>query len=317
VTLELLHWHDLKEQSLPKKEAMMIATSTRATDQPAVIRRAQAADVDTCGLICYDAFTALNKHHNFPPDFPSLDAAKHVISMMFSHPGFHCVVAEQDGRIVGSNCMDERSAIAGIGPITIDPSVQNGGLGRQLMMAVMDRAAEQRFPGVRLVQAAFHNRSMCLYAKLGFEIREPLVVMQGRPIHQVPDGYSIRSAVADDLEAYNALCRRVHGHDRSGEMSDAIAQGVARVVERDGRITACASIVGFFGHAVAENTSDLQALLGGVDEFVGPGLLLPTRNTGLFRWCLNHGLHVVEPMTLMTIGLYNEPTGAFLPSILY
>jgi N-acetylglutamate synthase-like GNAT family acetyltransferase len=296
---------------------MVMATPAQANDQPAIIRRAQSRDIDSCGLICYDAFTTLNKHHNFPPDFPSPDAAKQVISMMFSHPGFFCVVAEQDGKIVGSNCMDERSAIAGIGPITIAPSAQNGGVGRQLMMAVIDRAAERRFPGVRLVQAAFHNRSMSLYAKLGFNIREPLVVMQGPPIDLIPHGYSIRSAEADDLEACNALCRRVHGHDRSGEMSDAIAQGVGRVVERDGRITACASIVGFFGHAVAENTSDLQALLGGVDEFVGPGLLLPTRNTGLFRWCLNHGLHVVEPMTLMTIGLYNEPTGAFLPSILY
>jgi hypothetical protein len=296
---------------------MMNGAPAHAADQPAIIRRAQAPDIDPCGLICYDAFTTLNKHHNFPPDFPSPDAAKQVIAMMFSHPGFFCVVAEQDGIIVGSNCMDERSAIAGIGPITIALAVQNGGVGRQLMMAVMDRAAERRFPGARLVQAAFHNRSMSLYAKLGFDIREPLVVMQGRPIHQIPDGYSVRSAVADDLEACNALCRRVHGHDRSGEMSDAIALGVARIVERDGRITACASTVGFFGHAVAENTGDLQALLGGVDEFAGPGFLLPTRNTEIFRWCLNHGLRVVEPMTLMTIGLYNEPAGAFLPSILY
>ena len=295
----------------------MIATSAQATDQPAVIRRAQPKDIDPCGVICYDAFTTLNNHHNFPPDFPSPDVAKHVLSMMFSHPGFYCVVAEQNGRVVGSNCMDERSAIAGIGPITIDPSVQNAGLGRQLMMAVMSRAAERRFPGVRLVQAAFHNRSMSLYAKLGFDIREPLVVMQGRPIHQIPHGYSVRPAVADDLEACNALCRRVHGHDRSGEMSDAIAQGSARVAERDGRITACASIVGFFGHSVAENTIDLQALLGGVDEFAGPGFLLPARNAELFRWCLNQGLRVVEPMTLMTTGLYSEPAGAFLPSILY
>ena len=66
--------------------------------------------------------------------------------------------------------MDERSAIAGIGPITIAPSVQNGGVGRLLMMAVMNRAAERHLPvGVRLVQATFHNRSLSLYAKLGFE----------------------------------------------------------------------------------------------------------------------------------------------------
>lgn len=51
--------------------------------------------------------------------------------------------------------------------------------------------------------------------------------------------------------------------------------------------------------------------------FLGPGILVPTRNAELFRWCLQHGLRVVEPMTLMTVGLYNEPAGSYLPSILY
>jgi hypothetical protein len=35
------------------------------------------------------------------------------------------------------------------------------------------------------------------------------------------------------------------------------------------------------------------------------------------RWCLNSGLRITQPMTLMTVGLYNEPAGAYLPSILY
>jgi hypothetical protein len=34
-------------------------------------------------------------------------------------------VAEQDGHILGSNFLDARSLIGGIGPITIDPAVQN------------------------------------------------------------------------------------------------------------------------------------------------------------------------------------------------
>lgn len=46
-------------------------------------------------------------------------------------------------------------------------------------------------------------------------------------------------------------------------------------------------------------------------------ILVPTRNAALFRWCLENGLRVVQPMTLMTIGLYNEPAGAYLPSILF
>ena len=52
--------------------------------------------------------------------------------MLFSSPGFYCVVAESEGRIVGSNCLDERSLIAGIGPITVDPGAQNLGVGRKL-----------------------------------------------------------------------------------------------------------------------------------------------------------------------------------------
>jgi len=290
-------------------------TSSATAPASLVIRRAAAADVDACAHICYQAFTTINAEHNFPPDFPSRDVARHVISWMFLHPKFFCVVAEQNGKVVGSNCLDERDSIAGVGPITVDPLAQNGGAGRGLMAAVMERAAGKNFAGVRLVQAAFHNRSLSLYAKLGFDIREPLVVLQGTAIRKIPAGYSVRPAKSSDLDPCAALCLRVHGHHRSGEMSDAIDQGTAVVAEHDGRLTAYASIVGFFGHAVAENNQGLHALIGAASEFAGPGFLLPTRNSQLFRWCLHHGLRVVEPMTLMSLGLYNEPAGAFLPSI--
>ena len=89
------------------------------------------------------------------------------------------------------------------------------------------------------------------------------------------------------------------------------------VAERSGRITAYATAIGFFGHAVAETNSDLQALIANAPAFLGPGIIVPTRNAKLFRWCLENGLRVVEPMTLMTRGLYNEPKGAYLPSVLY
>jgi hypothetical protein len=89
------------------------------------------------------------------------------------------------------------------------------------------------------------------------------------------------------------------------------------VAESDGRITAYASSVAFFGHAVGETNEDLKALIAAATAFQGPGILVPTRNAALFRWCLENGLRVVQPMTLMTIGLYNEPAGAYLPSILF
>jgi len=112
-------------------------------------------------------------------------------------------------------------------------------------------------------------------------------------------------------------CFKVHGHDRGMELLDAIKKNTATVVERVGRITGYATVVGFFGHTVGETNEDVQALIGAAKEFAGPGFLLPTRNGELFRWCLKARLRVMQPMTLMSAGLYNEPTGAFLPSILY
>jgi hypothetical protein len=92
-------------------------------DPSITIRRAKPEDAQVCGQVCFDAFYGISTNHGFPPDFPSPDVAVGLLSMMFSHPGFYCVVAESGGRRVGSNCLDERSAIAGLGPITVDPSI--------------------------------------------------------------------------------------------------------------------------------------------------------------------------------------------------
>jgi GNAT superfamily N-acetyltransferase len=292
--------------------------STAAPGRAAVtIRRAKPEDASACGQICYEAFHKISTDHNFPPDVPAPEMGVGLLTGIFSHPGFYCVVAESDGRIAGSNCLDERDAIAGVGPITIDPKVQNRGVGRKLMDAVLDRARERNFAGVRLVQAAFHNRSLSLYTTLGFDVREPLAVIQGPAIKKTYDGYAVRAARPSDLEACNQVALRVHGHHRGGELADAIQQGTASVVERHGRITGYASSLAFFGHAVAETNPDLQAIIAAADGFGGPGILVPSRNSELFRWCLSNGLRVVQPMTLMSLGLYNEPKGAFLPSILY
>lgn len=128
--------------------------AVHAGEPSVVIRRASAADAEACGRICYEAFTALANRHNFPPDFPGPEVAIGVLSAMFPHPGFYCVVAEQDGKIIGSNCLDERTPIAGVGPVTVDASAQNRAAGRALMQAVLTRAVERKFAGVRLVQAA-------------------------------------------------------------------------------------------------------------------------------------------------------------------
>src|ERR1700682_4890525 len=184
----------------------------------AQIRSATREDADVCGEICYRAFCAIADQHNFPHEFPALEVAIAVVRTMISRPGYYGIVSELDGRIAGSNFMDERSPIAGIGPVSVDPEVQNRAVGRQMMNHMLDRIVAHRAPGVRLVQTAYHNRSLSLYAKLGFEIREPLSVMVGTPLKTSTPGYAVRRATDADLKICNQLCFRTHGHDRGGDL---------------------------------------------------------------------------------------------------
>ena len=286
--------------------------------QPDVtIRTATAEDAPVCGQICYDAFSAISEAHGFPCDLPGPEVAIGLLSMMFSTPGFYAVVAESDGRIVGSNVLAEQAVIHGVGPITIDPRLQNAGVCRKLMQAVIDRANRNGAAGIRLVQAAFHNRSLSLYASLGFDIREPLSCMQGQTRERSIPGCVVRFAQSADEVACNALSRRVHGFDRGAELAQAIREGSARVVERGDRVTGYTTNLGFFGHTTAEMNIDLQALLASVESFAGPGILVPSRNSALLRWCMANGLRVVQPMTLMSTGLYTDPAGVWLPSIVF
>jgi GNAT superfamily N-acetyltransferase len=237
--------------------------------------------------------------------------------MLLAHPNFYSVVAESEGRTVGSNFLDERSSIAGVGPVTVDPAGQNRGAGGRLMQDVLDRAARRQAAGVRLLQASYHNRSLCLYTKLGFQTREPVSVLQGKALGRTFAGYAVRPATAADAGACNRICHRVHGFDRAGELRDAIGQKTASVVEHLGRITGYTTGIAFFGHSVAETNRDLMALIGAAPEYGGPGFLLPTRNHEVFSYCLDAGLKLVFQMTLMTVGLYNEPAGAYMPPVLY
>ncbi len=281
------------------------------------LRTGNPEDAEACGQICHDAFAHIAAQHNFPKDVPSPEAASQLMAGILSHPGFYSVVAEVDGTIVGSNFLDERSPIFGVGPVTVDPKMQNSSVGRQLMQNILDRAAGQHSPGVRLLQDAFHNRSFALYTKLGFETRATTSVMQGPPIRINMPGYNVRPATAADLEGCNRVCVAVHGHHRSGEVQDAISMGTALVVERLGRVTGYSTGVAFFGHSVGRTNEDVMALIAATPEYQGPGFHVPNTNADLLRWCYENGLRMVKAMSLMTIGLYNEPRGAYLPSVLY
>jgi len=281
------------------------------------LRECQPEDASACGEICYTAFKNVAHHHNFPEDFPNTEVTTNMLTGLIAHPKFYGVLAELDGKIVGSNFLDERTSIAGLGPITIDTEQQSRDIGKELMVHAINRAKEKGFAGVRLLQVAYNNSSLSLYAKLGFNVQSSHAAMQGPPIAHTIEGYKVRPGIKEDMDACNAVCEYVHGHDRAGELSDAMQQGTALVVEHDHQIVGYSTGLAYFGHSVAKSNEALKAMISAVDQFQGPGILVPISNHDLFRWCLKNKLRVIHVMNLMSIGLYNEPKGSYLPAILY
>ena len=282
------------------------------------LRTGRREDAEACGRICYDAFTAIAEQHNFPPDWPSVEIAQAVMTAMLARDDAYAVVAELDGRIVGSNFLHDAGAVGGIGPITVAPAVQDGAIGRRMMEHVLEVAQQKQYASVRLVQAAYHCRSMSLYAKLGFDVREPLACMQGGAIGITMPGLHRcgRRPATISMRAAPCACACT-GTSAAPSCARRSSRGWRPWWSAAGSITGYATVLAFWGHAVAATIDDLQALIGAAPAFLGAGILVPTRNGALFRWCLEHGLRVTQPLTLMSIGLYNEPAGAFLPSVLY
>lgn len=280
-------------------------------------RSGTVQDGAICGKICFDAFYSIAAQHNFPSEFPLLNPTVNIISRMLVSPGFYSVVAEIEGKVVGSNFLDERGPVVGIGPISIDPQLQNLGIGRQLMLNVVDRATSQNKQGIRLNTAAHHSRSISLYSKIGFKIQTPIMIIQGSHVKENIINTHVRFAKMDDLEITSELCEKIHGHNRKQEVVDAINSGSAKVVERNGRITGYTTEVSFFGHTVGESNDDIKALIAATTEYKGAGFLLPATNHELVIWCLNNNLKIVMSMVHMTMGLYEKPKGAYLPGILY
>lgn len=291
--------------------------SIAGPERTLTLRPGRPEDAPALARICYNAFCAINAKHNFPPDFSSEEMAVGFMGFALSVSDVYSVVAERDGTVLGSSFLWQLGPIAGVGPVTVDPAAQDGSVGRRMMEDLIRRYEASDLEGMRLIQSGFHLRSQCLYAKLGFDIKEPLVCLNGPAIGQTSEGHTVRPMAEADLPGVEAVCQSVHGHSRNGELYGAIAQGTARVVESNGEIVGYASDIGFFGHAATLDNEGLKSLIGAAEAISGPGFLLPNRNGEVFRWCLEHGLKAVQPMNLMARGFYKEPEGAFMPSILF
>lgn len=210
--------------------------------------------------------------------------------------------------------------MAVIGPLTVQPSAEGGGVGRALMEAALAEAQRRQQDQVRLVQSPSHIRSFVLYTKTGFSLREPLFLTQGQPLlkEKTKRYDNVRAVQSDaDIAKCNELCKSVHGFSREMELRQAKEQTNAILIERNGALTEYAAGIGLFGHAVAKSNDDLKALIASVPAIVGPGFFVPARNYELAKWLFENGFRIAWPANLMTLGPYQEPASPFLPSTAY
>jgi GNAT superfamily N-acetyltransferase len=270
------------------------------------------------GRICFEAFRLVSEGHGFERDFPDAETAAKVIALIQSVPGSFQVAARVDDRLAGSNFMLLTDGVAGLGPITVDPTFHGRGIGRRLMQAALDYAAQHGFRQVRLLQDTYNTTSISLYASLGFDVREPIGMMRAGPPAE-PDG-AVRRVRGGDLPALEELCVRFYKTSRRNELAIWIGCGFPVLVhETHGRIRGYL-IPGKLGHGVAETDAAALALISQIPHYAGPGgdtFFCPLRNTSLYRAALKSGCRLSKIMTLMTLGPYEEPAPVWLPSIAY
>jgi GNAT superfamily N-acetyltransferase len=280
--------------------------------------RPEAQHVPELGRICFEAFRQVSEGHGFERDFPDAETAAKVISLILSLPTSFGVAAQLGQQLVGSNFLLLTDGVAGVGPITVDPAYHGRGIGRRLMQVVLDYARANGFERVRLLQDSFNTASLSLYASLGFDVREPIGMMQAAPT-AAPDK-TVRLAGTQDLPMLEDLCVRFYRVSRRNELAAWLPLGIPVVVrEVQGRIRGYL-VPGKLGHGVAETEADALALMGQISRYAPPGMngfFCPLRNTSLYRAALRSGCRLSKVMTLMTVGPYEEPAPVWMPSIAF
>jgi len=280
--------------------------------------------VEAVGKVVYEAFRDVAIRHGFEPAYESLDFATFVVRALSRLAGFASFVAIEGGQPLAVNFLDQQNDIAGVGPVAVDVEHQGRGLGRMVMEALLERAEGCGFQSVRLLQAAYNLVSFSLYCRLGFDAKEQIASLRGRPPADARAAGAVRECTPQDLDTLDGLSLEVLGFRRRGDVEMAMPLARPLLVERKGRPVGyvCRFVMpggAFLGPAAARDEEALKDLIVAAARLV-PGdlrLAVPVSCPSLLRWAFQSGFSISELGTLMVRGTYEAPTGAYMPSAWY
>jgi predicted N-acetyltransferase YhbS len=280
--------------------------------------------VEAVGKVVYEAFRDVAIRHGFEPGYESLNFATFVVRSLNWLDGFASFVAIEGGQPLAVNFLDQQNDVAGVGPVAVGVEHQGRGLGRMVMEALLERAEGGGFQSVRLLQAAYNLVSFSLYCRLGFDAKEQIASLRGRPPADERAAGVVRECTPQDLDTLDDLSLEVLGFRRRGDLEMAMPLARPLLVEREGRPVGyvCRFPMpdgAFLGPAAARDEEALKDLIVGAARLV-PGslrLALPVSCPSLLRWALQSGFSLMEMGTLMVRGTYEVPAGAYMPSAWY
>jgi GNAT superfamily N-acetyltransferase len=154
------------------------------------------------------------------------------LALAATQPACVPMVADEDGRIVGTGVGTTNGPAGWIGTIFIEPAWRGQGLGRAITQAIIDRLESAGCRTLVLVATAEGRR---LYERMGFEVQTRYRILEatGLPspggVTTERPGGSVRAFRAEDLDAMLAIDRDGTGEDRAHVLRRLATPETARV----------------------------------------------------------------------------------------
>lgn len=294
-------------------------------------------DLPAAAAICQSAFNAFNASVGLSPEFPPVevvDVPSILLGQAFTD-GFEGFVAvNSDGDIVGSNIVELRDEIAGIGPISVATGGQNSGAGRLLMQACMQAAAKRDIRTVRLHQIGNNAKSFSLYLDLGFMPLSTCGQYEGFCTAEAPVGFVCEPLSASIVEACSALHKRACGVHRRHDIAAMLGSPHPNCVVFDASTReVVAYTTGSFlsGHTVAASddafkvlvvfqSRSIQAQQSGGAPLPPTTIFVPHAYPHLLQWLAKNGFRLNRQIVQMGYGAeVANPSGSlrYFPAIQY
>lgn len=142
------------------------------------------------------------------------------------------VVAEEDGRLVGSNLAVRWGSVGFFGPLSVDPDLWNRGLGQRLLPPILDTFDEWGLRLAGLFTFPDSTKHVGLYQRFGF-LPKHLTVVMARP--PAPTDGPLETIGTTPCEADLAACRDVaetvyRGLDLTSTIRHLATQGLGDTV---------------------------------------------------------------------------------------